>query len=564
MRRRGRARTAVLVAALAALPAGPGRRNGFAHGVRKDAVTHDSLSGAGGTAPAPDRPGPPPTGRNGEQGADAGPGRPAAASGPGAGSGTGTGAGAGSVAGPGSGAVAGAGTGPGGPRQRLRAWAELLRVSALFSVPGDALAGAAAVGRRPGRGTALAIGASLCLYEAGMALNDWADRDEDAVDRPHRPIPSGRISPAAALGAAGVLTAAGLALAARAGRPALTVATGLAATVWAYDLHLKHTKAGPAAMAAARSLDLLLGATAAATGRARGTGAGASGGGGRPDNVAGTKATAGVIRTAGPAAAILPTPVRGGLTGALPALPAALVLGVHTYGVTAVSRHETQGGSTGTPLAVLATTTALAAAVLGERWGRSGQRPAGLTTTSPAFAGAAPHPEARLTRALDSGAGVGPGRAVPLEGTFGRAAALGAAPQPGGGLPGQSAAPGAASRPEGTLGSGLPGWAQAGPGAGPGLVAGAESLLGRTAADPTRLLTLALTAAYLRTAGPPLLHAALNPSPPLTQRAVGGGIRAMIPLQAALAARAGSPVTGLAVMGLVPLARSLARKVSLT
>ncbi|CAD5924268.1 protein of unknown function [Streptomyces sp. KY70] len=101
----------------------------------------------------------------------------------------------------------------------VRAWTELFRVSALFSVPGDALAGAAAVGRSPGRGTALAIGASLCLYEAGMALNDWADREEDAVDRPHRPIPSGRISPPAALGAAGVLTAAGLALAAR-GLPA--------------------------------------------------------------------------------------------------------------------------------------------------------------------------------------------------------------------------------------------------------------------------------------------------------------------------------------------------------
>ncbi|MGW4255764.1 hypothetical protein ACWEK7_30440, partial [Streptomyces californicus] len=84
------------------------------------------------------------------------------------------------------------------------------------------------------------------------------------------------------------------------------------------------------------------------------------------------------------------------------------------------------------------------------------------------------------------------------------------------------------------------------------------------AGDPGRLLTLGLTAAYVRTAAPPLLHAALNPSPPLTQRAVGGGIRAMIPLQAALAARAGAPVTGLAVMGLVPLARSLARKVSPT
>ncbi|MEU8666770.1 SCO3242 family prenyltransferase [Streptomyces anulatus] len=429
MRRRRNALPAVLAAALSVLP--PGRRNGYSHG-GPTAVTDDSLSGAGGTAPAADRPEPPSVGRPGEQGAHTAVGRPDAAS------------------------------DRGEPRQRLRAWAELLRVSALFSVPGDALAGAAAVGRRPGRGTALAIGASLCLYEAGMALNDWADRDEDAVDRPHRPIPSGRISPAAALGAAGVLTAAGLALAARAGRPALTVATGLAATVWAYDLHLKHTKAGPAAMAAARSLDLLLGATATATG-VRAPGAGSS-----PDNVA--------------AAA------RGGLTASLPALPAALVLGAHTYGVTAVSRHETQGGSTGTPLAVLATTTALAAAVLRESWGRAPDRPGTARADADVSVNAYP---VTVARRLDAGP------------------------------------------------------------------------LGKVT-DPARLLAVTLTGAYLRTAGPPLLHAALNPSPPLTQRAVGGGIRAMIPLQAALAARAGAPATALAAMGLVPLARSLARKVSLT
>ncbi|WP_282690498.1 SCO3242 family prenyltransferase, partial [Streptomyces sp. CC216C] len=328
-----------------------------------------------------------------------------------------------------------------------------------------------------------AIGASLCLNEAGMALNDWAVRDEDAVDRPHRPIPSGRISPAAALGAAGVLTAAGLALAARAGRPALTVATGLAATVWAYDLHLKHTKAGPAAMAAARSLDLLLGATATAEGAA--PGAGTPGGGRLSDNVAGVTA----------AATAVPTP--GTLTASLPALPAALVLGAHTYGVTAVSRHEAQGGSTGVPLAVLATTTALAATVVGggERSGRATDR------------NAVPQP------------GGTPGQVLFGQDLFGR----------------------------GISGRGLPG----------------RGLPGR-ATDPLRLLGIGLTGAYLRTAGPPLLHAALNPSPPLTQRAVGGGIRAMIPLQAALAARAGSPVAGLAVMGLVPLARSLARKVSLT
>ncbi|MGW4569462.1 UbiA family prenyltransferase, partial [Streptomyces sp. NPDC004561] len=101
-----------------------------------------------------------------------------------------------------------------------RAWAELLRLPALFTVPGDVLAGAATVPGRPRGRTLLAAGSSLCLYEAGMALNDWADREEDAVERPHRPLPSGRVHPTAALTAACAFTAAGLALAARAGRPA--------------------------------------------------------------------------------------------------------------------------------------------------------------------------------------------------------------------------------------------------------------------------------------------------------------------------------------------------------
>lgn len=305
----------------------------------------------------------------------------------------------------------------------LRAWAELLRVSALFTVPGDALAGAAARGVRPGRGTALAVGASLCLYEAGMALNDWADREEDAIDRPHRPIPSGRITPGAALAAAGALTAAGLALAARAGRRPLLVSTALAASVWAYDLRLKHTAAGPVAMGAARALDLLLGATA----------------------------------TGGPAPA---SPDRS-------ALPAALLLGAHTVAVTLVSRREAQGGSTAMPLAALA-----AVASLGALTGR-------VRAKDPSAAPAAPaaHPT-------------------------GRALAEAAGP--------------------------------------------------------------ALAAVYVGTAARPLLHAALNPSPALTQRAVGGGIRAMIPLQAALAARGGALGTALAVMGLVPAARALARKVSVT
>ncbi|MFG3496865.1 SCO3242 family prenyltransferase [Streptomyces sp. NPDC047928] len=307
-----------------------------------------------------------------------------------------------------------------------RAWAELLRVSAALTVPGDALAGATAAGLRPDRNTALAIGASLCLYEAGMALNDWADRDEDAADRPHRPLPSGRITPRAALTASAALTATGLALAARAGRAPLTVAGALATAVWAYDLGLKHTRAAPATMATARALNLLLGA--AATGR---------------------HVPPGGRRT--------PSPATGRTR--LAAVPSAVLLGAHTYAVTAVSRHEARGGSWAAPLAALAATAALAA----------------LAAT----------PTAR--------------RPAPA-----------------------------------------------------------------SAASPARLTTVALAASYVRTAAVPLLHAALNPSPPLTQRAVGGGIRALIPLQATLAARSGAPGTGLAVLALAPLARTLARKVSPT
>ncbi|MEZ3178749.1 UbiA family prenyltransferase [Streptomyces pimonensis] len=303
---------------------------------------------------------------------------------------------------------------------RAGAWAELLRLPALFTVPGDALAGAAAAGARPGPRTLLAIGSSMCLYEAGMVLNDWADRAEDAVERPHRPLPSGRVRPAAALTAAGALTGAGLALAAGAGRPALAVAAPLAATVWAYDLALKHTPAGPAAMAAARGLDLLLGA--AATGDS-------------------TRA----------------------------ALPSAALLGGHTLAVTVVSRRETTGGSALAPLAALATTGALTRLVT-----RRTRPPAGR-----------------------------------------RAAA----------------APGL-------------------PGSGP-----AEDT-SRT----TGVLTTALGAVYAATAARPYVHATLNPSPPLTQRAVGGGVRATVPLQAALAARSGATATSLLVAALAPAGRMFARR----
>ena len=60
-------------------------------------------------------------------------------------------------------------------RDEVQAWAELVRAPAAFSVPGDVVAGAAAVGGL-GRRTPLLALSSVCLYWAGMAANDWADR----------------------------------------------------------------------------------------------------------------------------------------------------------------------------------------------------------------------------------------------------------------------------------------------------------------------------------------------------------------------------------------------------
>jgi 4-hydroxybenzoate polyprenyltransferase len=192
---------------------------------------------------------------------------------------------------------------------RFRDLVELVRAPAALSVPGDAVAGAAAAGSPRPRTAGLAA-ASVCLYWAGMAANDWADRELDAKERPERPIPSGRVTPTTAVGLAAGLTAAGVALAGlTGGRRALAVAVPLAGMVWAYDTKLKNTAAGPAAMAACRGLDVLLGASA---GRLR--------------------------------KAVLP----------------ALTVAAHTYTVTALSRREVSGAEPMLPTATLAGTAAIA------------------------------------------------------------------------------------------------------------------------------------------------------------------------------------------------------------
>ncbi len=88
----------------------------------------------------------------------------------------------------------------------------LVRVGTLFSPAADVVAGLCVAGMPIDGLAARAIGASVCLYAAGMVLNDHADRALDAVQRPERPIPRGDVAPNVALAFGVVLLAIALAL----------------------------------------------------------------------------------------------------------------------------------------------------------------------------------------------------------------------------------------------------------------------------------------------------------------------------------------------------------------
>lgn len=162
-------------------------------------------------------------------------------------------------------------------RDSVAAFATLVRLPNLFTAPPDVIAGAAlATGAgysvaEAGVGTSsiasvggLAL-ASMLLYAAGTTLNDYFDADEDARERPDRPIPAGEITPLRALTVGVTLLFGGIAVATvAAGILAGTIAGALGLTVLLYDGVLKGTIVGFLCMGCARALNVLLGTTVTA------------------------------------------------------------------------------------------------------------------------------------------------------------------------------------------------------------------------------------------------------------------------------------------------------------
>jgi 4-hydroxybenzoate polyprenyltransferase len=142
----------------------------------------------------------------------------------------------------------------------LRGYLELLRPPNVVTAIADVLAGYAVAGRAQPRALPWVIAATVCLYAGGVVLNDFFDRGVDAVERPERPIPSGRVPAARAAALGGALLVAGIVAATQATPSAAGVAAAIAALVLVYDARAKrHPIAGPVCMGTCRGLNLLLG-----------------------------------------------------------------------------------------------------------------------------------------------------------------------------------------------------------------------------------------------------------------------------------------------------------------
>ena len=149
---------------------------------------------------------------------------------------------------------------PARPAFPWRAYAQLVRLPNVFTALADIAVGTLALqALRPGLGL---FAASACLYSAGMVWNDYFDVEQDRRERPFRPLPSGRVAPAAAVGLGATLMVLGVLFALLTSRSSAVLAVAIVAGIFLYDGWLKRTWAGPVGMGACRFLNVLLGFSA--------------------------------------------------------------------------------------------------------------------------------------------------------------------------------------------------------------------------------------------------------------------------------------------------------------
>lgn len=144
-----------------------------------------------------------------------------------------------------------------------KAYLALVRPPNVATALADVLAGYGVAGLANAAALPWLLLSTACLYAGGVALNDFFDRQLDRVERPERPVPSGRVPEAIAGSIGGLLLLSGVAAASRASLTAAAIALAIAALALLYDASTKHGRVtGPVTIASCRGLNLLLGVAA--------------------------------------------------------------------------------------------------------------------------------------------------------------------------------------------------------------------------------------------------------------------------------------------------------------
>jgi len=162
-------------------------------------------------------------------------------------------------------------------RQRIFPYLQLTRPANVITAIADIWAGFAIAGAWDYMATDYVYGegdfwlnllwlslSTIGLYAGGVAFNDVADAELDAIERPERPIPSGRASKSTATIMSLTLLVFGVIAAAQVNWIAAGLALGVAVLAVGYDYWGKHQRIlGPINMGLCRSGNLLLGISVA-------------------------------------------------------------------------------------------------------------------------------------------------------------------------------------------------------------------------------------------------------------------------------------------------------------
>ena len=154
--------------------------------------------------------------------------------------------------------------------QSIWAYLQLMRPANIITAWADILLGFAAAGAVTAEINSLdfvtlgwLILATTGLYGGGVVFNDVCDAELDAVERPERPIPTGRASLNGAIALGTFLLVMGIVAAAMVSNFSAILAGIVAITALLYDKWGKHrTILGPINMGACRGGNLLLGVSA--------------------------------------------------------------------------------------------------------------------------------------------------------------------------------------------------------------------------------------------------------------------------------------------------------------